>query len=520
MIKNIFLPSMIKNYVFFSQRIISCELGQTELKGARVKASGSQRTVEGYISVTIDQRADIPLEDRQREAAVRFRDEIGQYDQLSVIIPGYLCVFKEITVPFTDHERIRKILPFEIEQQLPFALQDAVIDSVVLETGQQNSTVLVVACKREILDQYLAPLISAGLIPTTIKVDIIEWISFLKAIPNYAQLETAYALLDINAEITRIIIINDGKIIATRSLARGLGARFADQEYRVRAHLNDPQIRESLQALVEEIRFTLQASLLKSGIVLSKIYLAGLVTEISDAIDFIQKACTTPTEKFYAYKIIHNGTTFTQQQKGIPAGYELCVACALQMPLSKDFTLGVRVTAQDIHLVQWRLITALILSVCILSSLALHTFFSVRKINNEAYDAQQEAVSRLKKIFNLRKSVNLETVIKEARVELVKEEQIWFALSTGNRFSFLTNLQELSSRIDRDGLGLDLKRLALKRGDNGADDTLVIEGSVRDYDALRNFEESLEQSKLFKNVPKLQETKFSLTLALAKNIEP
>ena len=56
----------------------------------------------------------------------------------------------------------------------------------------------------------------------------------------------------------------------------------------------------------------------------------------------------------------------------------------------------------------------------------------------------------------------------------------------------------------------------MRTGDSGGDDTLTIEGSVKDYDALRALEEALIDSKLFRVVPKLQETKFVISLVIDK----
>src|SRR5205085_2267456 len=162
---------------------------------------------------------------------------------------------------------------------------------------------------------------------------------------------------------------------------------------------------------------------------------------------------------------------------------------------TEDFNLhGMIITPQQERLVSVRLLVALSLSLLIIVSLSLYSFFTIRSFKNEAYSSEQEATDRLKRIFSLKKgNQTLESAVAAARVEERKEEQIWFSLSTDNRFSFLTYLQELSARIDRAGLNLELKRLTIKRGDDGSPDMLTMEGSVQDYDALRSFEESLEQ---------------------------
>ena len=81
-------------------------------------------------------------------------------------------------------------------------------------------------------------------------------------------------------------------------------------------------------------------------------------------------------------------------------------------------------------------------------------------------------------------------------------------------------LQELNTRINRNALGLEMKRIAIKSDErSGGKDTLIFEGSVRDYDALRTLEEDLQDTQLFTNVPKQQEPKFNISLVINKNIK-
>jgi len=70
----------------------------------------------------------------------------------------------------------------------------------------------------------------------------------------------------------------------------------------------------------------------------------------------------------------------------------------------------------------------------------------------------------------------------------------------------------LSTRIDADGLGLVLTRLTL------TEDSLNLEGKVKDYEALKQLEEDLRRSKLFTSVSRLQELTFSAKLILAKSL--
>ena len=57
--------------------------------------------------------------------------------------------------------------------------------------------------------------------------------------------------------------------------------------------------------------------------------------------------------------------------------------------------------------------------------------------------------------------------------------------------------------IDREGIGLQLKNLAI------TSNSITLDGSVRDFTALKALERELKKSGLFTNVPTLQNTSFS-----------
>jgi len=92
--------------------------------------------------------------------------------------------------------------------------------------------------------------------------------------------------------------------------------------------------------------------------------------------------------------------------------------------------------------------------------------------------------------------------------KLDEEEAIWEGFAGKFKYSFLKYLQDLCVRIDREGIGLDLKKLIM----NKENTTLI--GQVRDYKALKTFEEELNESKLFKLISVPQKPKFEVKLII------
>jgi general secretion pathway protein L len=89
-------------------------------------------------------------------------------------IPG--CHFSQriIHFPFADRKRIEKALPFEIEDSLPFPLDDVEIDHFILDKAEKDgakkteTSVLGMLVPKTVLRQHLDLLASAGIDPQVI----------------------------------------------------------------------------------------------------------------------------------------------------------------------------------------------------------------------------------------------------------------------------------------------------------------------------------------------------------------
>lgn len=89
-------------------------------------------------------------------------------------IPGRHFSQRTVRFPFADQKRIEKALPFEIEDSLPFALDDVVIDHIVLDRAEKGgdkkteTSVLGMLLPKTVLRQHLDLLASAGIDPQVI----------------------------------------------------------------------------------------------------------------------------------------------------------------------------------------------------------------------------------------------------------------------------------------------------------------------------------------------------------------
>jgi general secretion pathway protein L len=185
-----------------AQIILGLDIGQSAIKGVRIA-----RTLRGLRLVDAFERkverqgerggGDLPSE-VQIEALRQLRSEgkIRPGEMTAVALPGHLVSTREVAVPFTDPKRLRQVVPFEVEGQLPFDLEEIVIDYQPLQQGgaqdvrikgatdpgksesAESTHLLVSAVPKGVLRRYLSALQSVGIDPAWVGVDALSLYTF------------------------------------------------------------------------------------------------------------------------------------------------------------------------------------------------------------------------------------------------------------------------------------------------------------------------------------------------------
>src|SRR5581483_12219550 len=99
----------------------------------------------------------------------------------AVSLPGQLVSTREMAVPFADPKKLRQIVPFEVESQLPFDLEEVAIDYLLLQSNADaggTSQLLVSVVPKVGLRKYLSTLQSIGIDPAAIGLDSLSLYHF------------------------------------------------------------------------------------------------------------------------------------------------------------------------------------------------------------------------------------------------------------------------------------------------------------------------------------------------------
>jgi type IV pilus assembly protein PilM len=137
-------------------------------------------------------------------------------------VGGHDVIIKKIEMDRMKESDAREVIRWEAEQHVPFDIKSVELDFQILNPsdGGLRMEVLLVAAKRELVDNKVGLLIDAGLSPEVVDVDAFALHNAFEH--NYpSAMQGIVALVNIGHETTNVNILEDGVPILTRDIPFG-----------------------------------------------------------------------------------------------------------------------------------------------------------------------------------------------------------------------------------------------------------------------------------------------------------
>ncbi|MBI3596129.1 MAG: type IV pilus assembly protein PilM [Nitrospirae bacterium] len=150
---------------------------------------------------------------------------------VAISISGHSVIVKKISLPAMTEDELEESIKWEAEQYIPFDINDVNIDFHILGTvegqdGQPQMNVLLVAAKKDKLNEYISLVADAGLTPRVVDVDAFA-IENMYGV-NYGVRESeVVALVNIGASVMNINILKNTMSSFTRDISIG-GNRYTE----------------------------------------------------------------------------------------------------------------------------------------------------------------------------------------------------------------------------------------------------------------------------------------------------
>lgn len=231
-------------------------------------------------------------------------------------VSGHSVIVKKITLPLMSDSELEESIQWEAERYIPFDINEVNIDFQIFGSSSENPEVMdvvLVAAKKDIINDYVSVIIESGLNPVIIDVDAFAIENMLSV--NYEmEKDETVAMANVGASITNINILKNNMTAFTRDIFKG-GNQITEEIQR-QLHIDyeeaekikvGSKIDATSQSIIQEV--------LKSAS-------ESLAIEIGNSIEFFQS--TTTYEKISKLYLSGGGSKIKdfdivlQQHIGIP----------------------------------------------------------------------------------------------------------------------------------------------------------------------------------------------------------
>lgn len=282
---------------------VGLDIGSTSVKvvvlGSR-KGAGV-RPLIGRQLVALEEGKDTDASDAVKAAVTKLQVPTRR---VNLAVSGQWVIMRIVEMPTMKPAEMKQALPFEAQRYLPFNVQDVVIDGVVLGPADANkSWVLIVACKKELIERRVDWARRAGLEVALIDVDALALANGFLTSANGRRQGTR-ALINVGAQLSNLVIFKDETPYLVRDIPWG-GDKLA------RAAAEQTGSEES--AVKQELQ---QGSPNPALLNAMKLATEALVTELQLSFDYFENRFGQPPEEVLASGGLSQSAAFLEALKG------------------------------------------------------------------------------------------------------------------------------------------------------------------------------------------------------------
>jgi len=144
-------------------------------------------------------------------------------------VSGNAVIIKRVSLPKMTADELEESIQWEAEQYIPFDINDVNIDVQIIEGAAEDPNqmdVLLVAARKELVNEYQSLISQAGLKPAVVDVDAFAIANTFEV--NYDRTPDTVALVNIGASNVNIHVLRNGVSAFTRDV--GIGGRQFTEE--------------------------------------------------------------------------------------------------------------------------------------------------------------------------------------------------------------------------------------------------------------------------------------------------
>jgi len=219
---------------FRSKSLLGIDIGSHSIKMLELVRSGSSCKLVRFAYMPLPPEAIVQgsfmnapaISDAIRDA---YQESGFKAKDVAASVSGHSVIVKRISLPSQSSDELAETIRWEAEQYIPFDINEVHLDYQILQaaTVDDQMDVLLVAAKKDLIDDYTSVITESGLNLAVMDVDAFalgNMYEFNHEIGN----EGAVALVNIGASVININVITNQIPIFTRDITSG-GNQYTEE---------------------------------------------------------------------------------------------------------------------------------------------------------------------------------------------------------------------------------------------------------------------------------------------------
>ncbi len=245
------------------------------------------------------------------------RNHIKSQD-VATSVSGHSVIIRKISLALMTEEELESSIQWEAEQYIPFEMSEVFLDYHILgpdPNDQGQMEVVLVAAKKDFVDEYVAVFKESGLAPVIVDVDCFSIENIYCSVYD-DDTANIVALIDMGASGIQVNVLKNGVSVFTRDIQ--LGGNSYNEELQKRFGINSDDaeslklgvnqlsidsdlVQEALshvtESLIQEVRRALDFfSATFADERVEKIFVTGGVAQTPNVISSLSEGLDTPVE--------------------------------------------------------------------------------------------------------------------------------------------------------------------------------------------------------------------------------
>ena len=323
----------------FKRDSLCVDLGNNSIKVLKLTKGRSSCVAEELIVAETGYDPLLPEEDFSKKKsqilASIWKEHNFKSRDVAVCVPGRGALVRHLRIPRVSDDRLDRIVRFEAKQQIPFPLDQVILDYHVFDTQGPELEVTLIAIRLNAIEDQVEILREARLRPAII--DVSSLCLFNALSEKEFEEDEVVGIVNIGAAETDIIIERNrvlkfirsaraGGNHLTESIAEQMELSFAEAEERKIAFSaanthqdldsSNPQeqqeralisraINDGMEAILTEIRRSIDFYISQpEGVALNRILITGGTSRIPDIASLFEERIGVPVEKARSFEQI------------------------------------------------------------------------------------------------------------------------------------------------------------------------------------------------------------------------